>query len=401
VSPEADAVADALNEILQESERLAGLERAPAQTAELDKRWEEISRDVAGLARAVEAGALVKPQLYGAARRPTAGDPRSELLGRGGLRGVASGTARRSARAAKAVSRRGLGTARRVAGPRLRAIERRSVDEAGRVAELLATRGHVVADHALRVATSGGRSGRLDRVSPGGRVLPSGAGGPEASGSAALRPAAARSGSRQPDDSPDGIREEARPGDLERWVLERLESCPPGAVLHVECGDGAFVADLIEAGHSAVGADPAAEAGSSKFARSGALECLGAQARHSLGGLVVSGATERVSPGSARALVHLASTRLRPGGIVVLVSAHPPAAGAGDPISADLLSRRPLHPVTWCHLLARFGFAEITVFDRHGGFARADAGAVENGIGGTGASRNGNPGVYAVGAKRP
>jgi len=396
VAPEADVVAVAISEILEEAARLRSLETPPGEVAELGTRWDEIAQDVGALAREVESGALAEPQRFGDGARTKGGGMAAEPAGGRDLRGLAASAVLRSSRTAKAVSRRGVGAAKRIAGPRLRSLERRSIDEAGRAAEALATRGHVVADHARRVATSGGRSGRLDRVSPGGRVLPSaGLGG--ATGSAALaRPAITGPAGRRAPHAGDGG-DDVGAGDLERWVLERLERCPPGVVLHVESSDGAFVAALIDAGHQAAGADPAAGAGSGNLGRAGALEHLGAQARHSLAGLVVSGATERVSPGSARALVHLASTRLRPDGIVVLVSAHPPAADAGDPISADLVSRRPLHPVTWCHLLARLGFAEITVFDRGvlSGPARSlRSPEAEREAEGTG-------GAYAVAARRP
>ena len=149
---------------------------------------------------------------------------------------------------------------------------------------------------------------------------------------------------------------------LEDWIVERLGRVAGGRVLHVECGDGAFVQRLNEAGFRASGADPATDMESETISRASGLEHLGAQRRSSLQGVVLSGATERVSPGSARALAHLAATRLRAGGITVLVSPHPDRVDGGDPITSDL-ARRPLHPVTWCHLFARYGFGEITVFD--------------------------------------
>ena len=34
-----------------------------------------------------------------------------------------------------------------------------------------------------------------------------------------------------------------------------------------------------------------------------------------------------------------------------------------DPVAADLASGRPMHPVTWCHLLAHYGLSELTMFD--------------------------------------
>jgi hypothetical protein len=136
--------------------------------------------------------------------------------------------------------------------------------------------------------------------------------------------------------------------------------------LHVECGEGGLVRRLATLGFDATGADPAAEP-TDTILRGGALEHLGGERRSSLGGLVLSGVTEEVSPASARALAHLAASRLRDGGVVVVVSSHPIASVGADPITSDLALRHPLHPVTWCHLLARFGFREITVLDRAGG----------------------------------
>ena len=80
-------------------------------------------------------------------------------------------------------------------------------------------------------------------------------------------------------------------------------------------------------------------------------------------GLLLTGVVDRLRPGAARALAHLAASRLAPGGVVVLVSARPEAAVAIDPVVADLAPGRPLHPVTWCHLLARYGLSELAVFE--------------------------------------
>ncbi|MGA8682460.1 MAG: hypothetical protein WB592_18425, partial [Acidimicrobiales bacterium] len=150
------------------------------------------------------------------------------------------------------------------------------------------------------------------------------------------------------------------------WALERLGRGSGGRVLHVECAEGGLVRRMAAVGYEATGADPAADT-SESILRGGALERLGVERRSSLGGLVLSGVTEEVSPASARAIAHLASSRLRPGGVVVIVSAHPRRPSDDDPITSDLTRRRPLHPVTWCHLLARYGFGEITVFDPSGG----------------------------------
>ena len=330
---------------------------------DLARRFDVIALEPEALERAVEAGELSGRQLYrfGRDATPTGADAERRAEGSRQIAGVLSRAARRSARAAKGISRRGTTTARRVAGPRLRSLERRSVDQAGRAAEALTTRGFVAADHARRVASSGGTSRRLDRLSPSGRALPS--------GTDEARSGASSTALGAPSTNPTTTV-------LEDWIVDRLRRSGGGRVLHVECGEGALVRRLAVAGFEATGADPATEPQSGTVTRAAALEHLGGQRRSSLHGLVLSGATERVSPGSARAFAHLASTRLQHGGIVVLVSPHPDRVGSADPISSDLAARRPLHPVTWCHLLARYGFGEITVFDpgvhgRHPGGAGA------------------------------
>jgi len=270
-----------------------------------------------------------------------------------------------------------LTTARRVAGPRLRSIERRTIDHAGRAAEALATRGHVAVDHARRVASSGGTSRRLVRVSPSGRALPAGL------DDAGIGASSAALGACSGDPAITT---------LEEWIVERMRRGPGGAVLHVECRAGALVRRLSEVGFEAVGSDPTTEVESDTISRASGLERLGAQRRSSLGGLVLSGVTERVSPGSARALAHLSSTRLVQGGIAVLVSAHPDRVDDGDPITSDLAVRRALHPVTWCHLLARYGFGEITVLDPGGKDRPGDDGA--------GGGRSSAGTLYAVAARR-
>ena len=77
-----------------------------------------------------------------------------------------------------------------------------------------------------------------------------------------------------------------------------------------------------------------------------------------MNGLLLTGVVDRLRPGAARALAQLAARRLVPGGVVVLVSMRPEVAVAMDPVAADLASGRPVHPVTWCHLLARYGLSE-------------------------------------------
>jgi hypothetical protein len=346
-----DVVELAIGQILADAARQeAGGLLTSSFERELASKFDAIARDRNALERAVEAGALSQRQSYRFGGKPATSRSPADRGSREG-EGALALVVRRSARLAKGVSRKGTATARRVVGPALRSLERRTVDQAGRAAEALATRGHVAADHARRVASSGGTSGRLGRVSPSGRALPAWAGD---AGNELSSPAV---GTQSADS---GI------AAIEDWIVDRVGRRPGGRVLHAECRDGALVRRLSGAGHDASGADPVTAGGNGdagRIVRASALECLGAQRRSSLSGLVLSGVTEDVSPGSARALAHLASTRLERGGIVVLASPHPRRVASGDPITSDLASRRPLHPVTWCHLLARYGFVEITVFD--------------------------------------
>jgi hypothetical protein len=162
-------------------------------------------------------------------------------------------------------------------------------------------------------------------------------------------------------------------GPLLAWVLERLSAAvlersreAPGLVLHTECGDGRLVEALVARGLDARGADPrwpARADGGTRILAAGALEYLGATVSGTLDGLLLTGVVDRLRPGAARVLVQLAARSLAPGGIVVLVSARPEAAVATDPVAADLAAGRPLHPVTWCHLLARSGLCELAVFE--------------------------------------
>lgn len=316
---------------------------------DLDRRFLEIAADPDALAREAAAG----PSSRQRSSRPLAA----------GVLQLVPRAARRSKRTARSIA----GSTRRAAGPRARAIERSSIEHAGRVAESVVTRGYVTADRYSRISSdhSSGRFGRrLARISPAGRARPPGGRTPvqtEEGGMAGPtvgdEPAA---GSASADRS------------LEAWAIERLTRSPGGLIVHVECGDGTVLRQLTERGFESAGADPGGQASrgtagvdkadkSVSLARAGAFEFLGSCSRASLGGLLLSGVTERLSPGRARALAHLAATRLRPGSAVVVLSAHP--EDAGDVVSSDLSRVRPIHPVTWCHLFSRYGLAELTVND--------------------------------------
>ena len=281
---------------------------------ELDKCFEDVAEE--SLAAA-----------YASATR-TAGAPRAVL-------GMPSSLAELRGRAERLVRRR--------FGPRLRRIERRAAVGARRTAEAGWIQVHVTADHMERLAAHSPLASRvLSTVRPRELAAPS---------SATRRPAIE--------------------GALLKWTLDRLSSAPqheggPRPVLHAECGDGRLVELLAARGLDARGADPGFSArarGDASIVAGGALEYLGATPPASFDGLLLTGVVERLRPGAARALARLAARSLAPGGVVVLVSARPEANMAKDPVTADLALGRPLHPVTWCHLLAQSGMLDLEVFE--------------------------------------
>ncbi len=386
-APGRDIVAEAVLGIVVAAEQIRGSGRlAPHYEADLSAKFDALALDVDGLERAVAAGALSEPQRYLPSSRTSGAELAHSSRGAPtGVRAIVQGATRRSRQVAAEVSRRGSTKFRQMAGPHLRELERTGVDRLGRMSEVVATRVQVVADHSRRVATSGGSSRRLDRVTPAGRARPSLAPIPrERYGSTLI-------GAPDPDTATSLLVD---------WIVDRIGRGPGGRMLHVECNEGGLVDRLLALGYDALGGDPMASP-SERRVRAGALECLGVTKRSSLGALVVSGVTDDVTPASARALAHLARTRLEPGGIVVVVSTHPRAAGEEDPVTADLNLRRALHPVTWCHLLARYGFVAITVYDPSGSASQAARTSWSSPGGATTqAGQQGRPEIYAVSAQR-
>jgi hypothetical protein len=233
--------------------------------------------------------------------------------------------------------------ARRRFGPALRRLERQSVLGAAHFGESASVQVYVLLDH-------------LDRVVAGSRFA--------SRALSAVRPrqAAPSTGRMHP----------AIEGPLLAWVLERMSAATsrdglvPARVLHVECGDGRIVGMLAARGVDARGADPRRSVragGDTRIVAAGALEYLGAAQGEMFDAVLLTSLVDRLRPGAARALAQLSSRCVAPGGLIVLVSARPEAAEAMDPVAADLAPGRPLHPVTWCHLLAQFGFGELEVFE--------------------------------------
>lgn len=142
-----------------------------------------------------------------------------------------------------------------------------------------------------------------------------------------------------------------------------------GRVAVVECGVGAVLRNLVDGGVDAYGveaditvADAAAAAGLE--VRGGdPLEHLRGLAPDVLSGLVLFGWIEQRPVGDLVEVAERAASVLEPAGRVILLSRTPEWFTASDPVRADLLPGRPLHAVTWAHLLAEQGFESIEIHE--------------------------------------
>jgi hypothetical protein len=258
-------------------------------------------------------------------------------------------------------ARKAKANVRRRFGPLLRRVERRAAIGVTRMGEQASIQLHVTADHLERSTARSSLAACLLRA-----VRPS-------------EPVAARAGMPRP----------AIEGPVLEWAVDRLRTAvpgegreTPGLVLHTECGDGRVVEVLAARGFLVRGADPnwaTRPNGDTAIVAAGALEFLGTTIGETFDGLLLTGIVDRLRPGAAQVLAQLAARCLTPGGVVVLVSERPEVAAGVDPVAADLAPGRSLHPVTWCHLLARYGLIELAVYE---------------------ADTN-EPDVFAVSAQRP
>lgn len=233
--------------------------------------------------------------------------------------------------------------ARRRIGPPVRRLQRRGVERAAALAAEASVRMEVTRERVERLV---GNS-RLERVLTPVRGAAVGLPPPPSS----LRFDAGRLGD-------DG---------LDEFVLARLHETS-GAVLCVGCGDGSFSARLRALGRDTTGAEPGVEQ-----ARLGGLTAIKRCRPASLGAIVVSGISDALTPARARALVHLAASRLTSDGVIVILSASPDR-DALDPVAADLTVGRPFHSVTWRHLFAELGLERIVVQDARDGSSYAVSG---------------------------
>jgi hypothetical protein len=154
--------------------------------------------------------------------------------------------------------------------------------------------------------------------------------------------------------------------DLAAWRDLVVKVCAPvtGRVVHAECGDGALLVALRDAGIDAYGVDPRRDAAAVADERGAEVRTMGvfdhlrAVPTGAIGALVLSGCTERFAAGDIVELVE-AAARVLPSGAPIVVVSSVPGAAAADPIAADLAPGKPLHPETWAFLLGRQAFEGI------------------------------------------
>ncbi len=241
------------------------------------------------------------------------------------------------ARAGGAVKQR----ARRLVGPPLRTLQRKSLERLVLVRDATAARRLAAAEQAGPMRGRLGAAARRAVGAPGRPVA-----GP-------LPPALVSD-------------ETGRLGDagLEAFIFSSLSELPAGPVL------------VLEGGQEFIGRRLATKLAVSPKGHLGGifaplLDCPAS----SLGGILLSG---RSAGGwQARLLARLVAARLVPGGSVVVVSDEPSWRASNDPVTADLVSTGPVNSGTWLYLLAAAGL---------------EAGRVETA---------GDATAYAVSARRP
>ncbi|MEN3271650.1 MAG: hypothetical protein V7636_411 [Actinomycetota bacterium] len=153
-------------------------------------------------------------------------------------------------------------------------------------------------------------------------------------------------------------------GGIAGAVVDELHGVT-GRVLVAECGDGALVQALRDAGLDAYGCDPRTAAVAGLDLRTDdVLDHLRAVDHEALGALVLLGVVDRVAVGVQLTLVDRAADVLATGGRVAVVGNAPESWGrTTSVVEADLAPGKPLHAETWSHLLTERGFADVDVRD--------------------------------------
>jgi SAM-dependent methyltransferase len=160
--------------------------------------------------------------------------------------------------------------------------------------------------------------------------------------------------------------------DAAQWAAAVLEALGPRPAelrsLHADCGDGALLVALHDAGIDVYGADPRpdaaalADARGIEVRRDAALDHLRSLPPGSLAAVVLSSCIDRLTLGDQIEVLERAVAALASGGVLVLMGRHPDAWAADvSPVARDLAPGRPLHPSTWVHLLGGHPVRDATL----------------------------------------
>jgi hypothetical protein len=151
---------------------------------------------------------------------------------------------------------------------------------------------------------------------------------------------------------------------------------PGGVIVHADCGHGELLHALRDRGAEAHGVEPrgalalqAIEHGSSVTIAE-ASEHLASRPEGTMGGVVLSGVTDRLPLHALLPLLAQSRRVLQRGAPLVVVSEPVEATESRDPAARDLVDGRPLHQATWELLLQRAGFVEVAPLPDDGGHDR-------------------------------
>ena len=161
---------------------------------------------------------------------------------------------------------------------------------------------------------------------------------------------------------------------LRHWkaALPKLLRGAPGRVLHAECGEGELVAGLVRARVDAYGVDPHApdEKPGLDLRPDTMAEHLKRLPDGALGGIVLSGAIDRLPAPAKLALLDAATAKVAPDGVVVVLGTDPLAWGRDAfVVEADLAPGRPFHAETWERVLGERGFEKIVAHHEAASYA--------------------------------
>ena len=148
-----------------------------------------------------------------------------------------------------------------------------------------------------------------------------------------------------------------------QWYLEQLGELSP--IVDLGCGRGVFLSVAKSHGRSIEGCEIDEEAFAHcqakglKVAQQDCCDFLRAKKEGSLGAIVASHLLEHLPLFQLDELLHLAHSRLAPGGKLLVELPHPGSLLGLVSFTKDPTHQRPIHPETMAFLLAQKGFEQV------------------------------------------